>query len=61
VTGMDGALLRSESVQFLGLEAPVLADMARRAGGPRVEFFGGYGGQPYDRVQSTDLVMLLEN
>jgi SAM-dependent methyltransferase len=55
-----GALKRSESTQFLGLEASALEGMARSAGATKVAFFGGYQDQPYDRQESVDLVMVAE-
>jgi SAM-dependent methyltransferase len=56
-----GPLLARESPQFLGLESGQLETMARQAGGPKVEFFGGYAAQPYDREASVDLVMVASN
>lgn len=54
----DGAILKTDSVPFLGLEAADLAEMARGAGASTVECFGGYHDQPYDRHQGVDLVVL---
>jgi len=34
--------------------------MARRAGAARVEVFGGYQQQPYNRQQSIDLLIVSE-
>jgi SAM-dependent methyltransferase len=53
-----GALLRSDSARFLGLEAAALEAMARTGGAGQVRFFGGYGNEPYDRAASTDLLMV---
>jgi SAM-dependent methyltransferase len=52
--------MHSESVPLLGLEAPELERMAGRAGAAKVEFFGGYHWQPYDRLESVDLIMVAE-
>ena len=52
------APLRSESVPFLGLETAALEDQARAAGAGEVQLFGGYQDQPYDRLHSTDLIMV---
>ena len=49
-----------ESVPFLGLEAAELGHMALHSGATRLEFFGGYQGDPYDREHSPDLVMVAE-
>ena len=35
--------------------------MALDAGAKLVEFFGGYGEEPYDRQESVDLVMVARN
>ena len=55
-----GALLRSESTPFLGLEASDLERLARDAGATAIAFYGGYRDQPYDRQQSVDLIMVAE-
>lgn len=55
-----GPPIYSESVPFLGLEAPELEQMARQAGATRVDFFGGYRDQRYDRPKSVDLVMIAQ-
>jgi len=61
VTALDaGGQMRSESVPFLGLEAAQLEQMARQSGAAHVSFAGGYQEQPYDRLASTDLVMVAE-
>ncbi len=56
----DPPSFRTDSVRFLGLEADDLASFARRAGADNVQFFGGYRGQPYDRQESVDLIMVAE-
>jgi SAM-dependent methyltransferase len=56
----DPPVLRTESVHFLGLELEQLADFANLAGARKLRFFGGYQGQPYDRRESVDLVMVAE-
>ncbi len=56
----DPPALRTESVRFLGLEMDDLAGCAERAGTTSVQFFGGYQGQPYDRKESVDLIMVAE-
>jgi SAM-dependent methyltransferase len=59
VTTLDaGPQMRCDSVPFLGLEAAQLEQMARDAGAAQVRFTGGYQEQPYDRLASTDLVMV---
>jgi len=55
-----GGLAHSESVPFLGLEPADLEQTARDAGAARVELFGGYRDQRYDRQESVDLVMIVE-
>jgi len=55
-----GVSMRGESARLLGLEAPELERMARRAGAARVEVFGGYQQQPYNRQQSIDLLIVSE-
>jgi hypothetical protein len=50
--------MQAESVPLLGLEAGQLENAARRAGATAVERFGSYRDQPYDRRQSTDLVIV---
>jgi glycine/sarcosine N-methyltransferase len=60
VTPLAGApAMRSESVRFWGLEPGDIEDMARRGGAARVDFFGGYREEPYDREQSVDLVAVI--
>jgi len=54
------AVMRSESTQFLGLEARYLDRMARAAGAKEVSIFGGYQDHAYDRQQSVDMVMIAE-
>jgi hypothetical protein len=44
----------------LGLEQSELEQMARDAGAARVEFFGSYQEQPYDRQKSVDLIMVAQ-
>jgi SAM-dependent methyltransferase len=56
----NGSLMHSESVPFVGIEQADLEPMARDAGAARVEFFGGYQDQPYDREKSVDLLMVAE-
>ena len=61
LTGIpSGPILHSESVAWLGLEAAELGQMALHSGATRLEFFGGYQQQPYDRASSQDLLMLAE-
>ncbi|MHC4404895.1 MAG: class I SAM-dependent DNA methyltransferase [Planctomycetota bacterium] len=50
--------VQTESVPFLGLEADELKEICQEAGAARVECFGGYQDQPYDRRASTDLIMV---
>lgn len=56
----NGGLLKSESTPFVGLEAEWLEQMADDAGARKVEIFGGYQDQPYQRETSVDLVMIAE-
>jgi SAM-dependent methyltransferase len=61
VTDLSGdTAMRSESTQFLGLEALDLDRMAKAAGATKSTIFGGYQDQPYERQQSVDLVMAAE-
>jgi uncharacterized protein YunC (DUF1805 family) len=53
-----GALLKTDSVRFFGLETAALESMTRAAGASEVRFFGGYRDEPYDRQQSADLLMV---
>jgi hypothetical protein len=46
--------------QFTGLEHERLARAARQAGAAHVDALGGFDGSPYDRRQSTDLILLCE-
>ena len=55
-----GPPLCTESVPFQGIEAARLEALTRQAGAARVEFFGGYQQQPYDRATSVDLIMVAE-
>jgi SAM-dependent methyltransferase len=48
--------MRSECVPFLGFEAGELERMLAEAGAVRVELFGSYQRQPYDRERSVDLI-----
>ena len=50
--------LHSESVPLLGIEQDALQQMALRAGAKDIQFFGDYRQQPYDRLRSTDLIMV---
>jgi SAM-dependent methyltransferase len=52
------AKMESESIGLLGLDAAVLEQAARSHGASRIEFHGGYDGQPYQRETSTDLMMV---
>lgn len=54
----SGALLRTDSVRFRGLEAAALESMASAAGAGDVWFYGGYGDEPYERATSADLLMV---
>ncbi|MEN6451858.1 MAG: class I SAM-dependent methyltransferase [Thermoguttaceae bacterium] len=53
-----GRLLKTESTPLLAIEASELERMALNAGARAVALFGGYDGQPYDRRESVDLVMV---
>ena len=44
----------------MGLKAAELEEAARRGGAAEVSFFGGYQGQPYERSNSVDLLMVAE-
>lgn len=50
--------MTTDTISFLGLEAKELDAAARRAGATRVECFGGYRDEPYDRQESTDLILV---
>jgi len=52
--------MRSESTAFLGIEAQELERIAREAGAAKVQWFGDYERQPYDRQQSVDLIAVAE-
>lgn len=54
----SGALLHSESVPLLGLEAGELESLVRAAGAARWEFYGGYQGEVYERDTSVDLILV---
>jgi hypothetical protein len=56
----EPAKMFSESIPFLGFEADALESAARCGGASRVEVFGGYQEQPYDRQSSVDLLMVAE-
>ena len=59
VTPLDAPTqMQSESIAFLGIEAGELEHMARRAGASNVQLLGSYNGQPYDRDDSTDLIVI---
>lgn len=50
--------LTTSSFTLINLEAGELEEMARAGGASEVEIHGGYGGRPYDRATSVDLVMI---
>lgn len=52
--------MTTDTISFLGLEAKELEAAARQAGATRVECFGGYRDEPYDRQASTDLILVAE-
>jgi SAM-dependent methyltransferase len=54
------AAMRSESTQFLGIEASDLDRMAKAAGATKVTILGGYQDQAYERHKSVDVVMVAE-
>lgn len=56
----DVGATHTESVPFLGLETAELERVAIQNGATAVHFFGGYRDQPYDRLASTDLIMVAE-
>ena len=59
VTGLGAEdALQTESLPLLDLKATTLEEAARRGGAAEVSFFGGYQGQPYDRSNSVDLLMV---
>jgi glycine/sarcosine N-methyltransferase len=55
-----GVSMRGQSAQLLGLEAAELERMASQAGAGQVGVYGGYQGQPYDRQESVDLLIIAE-
>jgi len=54
----DPGQFHSESVPLLGFEAPELSRMAAEAGASDVQLFGGYDEKPYERTESTDLILV---
>jgi SAM-dependent methyltransferase len=50
--------LRTESAPLLAFDPAQLADMVRRAGAGRVEWFGSYQEEPYVRETSVDLILI---
>lgn len=52
--------MQTECVPLLGLESADLETMAHTAGAAKLQSFGGYQDQPYDRLSSIDLVMVAE-
>ncbi len=54
------APIAGDAVPFLGLEAAELEQMATAAGATRVQCFGGYKDQPYERETSADLIMVAD-
>ena len=54
----SGAAMRSEAVPFLGLEAENLRCMANAAGAARVEVYGNFKGEQYERERSADLIVI---
>jgi len=50
--------VQSESVPLLGFEASELRRMAAEAGASGIELFGGYHEEPYERPESTDLILV---
>jgi SAM-dependent methyltransferase len=55
-----GALVYSESVPFLGIEADELQSCLRTAGASTTHCFGDYHERPYDRAESIDLLVVAE-
>lgn len=51
--------MKSARIPLLCLEASELEGMLRTGGASRVELFGGYQGQPYERDKSVDLVAVV--
>ena len=60
VVAKPAGIVHAETMSLLGLEASQLESIARDAGAGQVRLFGGYHDTPYDRLQSTDLVMVAE-
>jgi glycine/sarcosine N-methyltransferase/sarcosine/dimethylglycine N-methyltransferase len=56
--GSGGPEMQGESVPFWGLEAGDLERLAREAGAGRVEVFGSYKREAYDRLGSQDLIVV---
>jgi SAM-dependent methyltransferase len=50
--------VQSESVPLLGIEASELSRMAAEAGASDVQLYGGYREEPYERIESTDLILV---
>jgi hypothetical protein len=54
------AKMQTESVPLLGLEADKLAETLQSAGASKVQTFGDYQEQPYNRDSSVDLIVVAE-
>jgi len=50
--------VQSASVPLLGFEASELRRMAAEAGASGIELLGGYRDEPYERPESTDLILV---
>ena len=56
----DGPPILSHSVPFLGLRSQELEAIARGGGAVNMSFFGNHQDEPYDPLNSTDLIMVAE-
>jgi SAM-dependent methyltransferase len=54
----SAAILHTESVPLLGLDAETLTTAARQSGAVSTAVFGGYDHQPFDPARSTDLILV---
>ncbi|MBI4578194.1 MAG: class I SAM-dependent methyltransferase [Planctomycetes bacterium] len=57
---LDGASAepRYDAAEFLGIEVDDLVGAARSQGAARVDLFGSFKGEPYDRDRSPDLIVV---
>ena len=54
----DGVERRCASATFLGLEAADLMGTVRTAGATKIDAYGSYGEEPYNREESPDMILV---